>query len=107
MKREGIKVPFEDADQMRDIYSMLRRPKPIVETAEKFIQEIIAPQDTAREYMAVHWRFEAAGGEFGGKVQSLCRTQNVRFSILNIMSAPSSCQANHFRFNSQPDSWSL
>ena len=64
---------------MRDIYSMLRRPKPIVQTAEKFIQEIIAPQDTAREYMAVHWRFEAGGGEFGGKVQSLCRTQNVRF----------------------------
>ena len=76
--REGIKVPFEDADQMRDIYSMLRRPKPIVALAEKFIDEVIAPQDAAREYMAVHWRFEAEGGEFGGKVQSLCRTQNVR-----------------------------
>lgn len=72
--RDGIKVPYPDAEAMRDIYRILRRPKPVTEIASKFISDVLSPGD----YMAVHWRFEAEGGEYGGKVQSLCKSQNSR-----------------------------
>ena len=66
-------MPYPDAEAMRDIYRILRRPKPVTDIAGKFIKDVLAPG----LFLAVHWRFEAEGGEFGGKVQSLCKSNNV------------------------------
>lgn len=83
--KDGIQVPAQDFDIMREIYRVVKRPKPVRDLADQFIREFIPSE----RYMAVHWRFEGNQVE-GGKTQSICKTKaNVRCDkIKNLYSNP-------------------